>query len=160
MAGKKYSFSMYVKNPNATTVASSIVMNFVQSDGTTSVTNITQASTKTIATADGWVRISGIFVAPTLATFASLTAAFDFGTGNTGLSVYVAQVLLEQADSLNPYFDASSVFYLQTEDVTWEQGSTQGTAPSSYYKNKVNALARLRLELPNHLPVGAQTALL
>jgi hypothetical protein len=93
--------------------------------------------------------------APSTAVTATIIFTFAGVSGNL---YYVDAILFETNSYADFYFDGS-IGYRNTDDILFENGGTNANARSLYYKNKVSAISRLPVVLPEYLPAWSNWAL-
>lgn len=101
-------------------------------------------------TAGVWSRVSSVTTAPSNAKFVAVIVEVVTTSGNV---CNIDAVLLEQSDSILPYFDGSCG-YLETTDVYWDNNDTVNGV-SYYYKNRVNVVKRFISAIDEYMPLGS-----
>jgi hypothetical protein len=148
-AGSAHTLSAYVKGTVGKTVTLSVA--WKDSGGTTLSTSTSAAITLSAT----FNRISLTGTAPATAVTATITFTFAGVSGNL---YYVDAILFEANSYADSYFDGSTG-YRNTDDVLWENGGTNANSRSLYYRNKVSAISRLPVVIPEYLPVWSNWAL-
>lgn len=163
IAGKPYSMSAYIKGVNQSSANIEVV--WKNSVGTTLRTD-TNSSSTTLSTSFTRVSItptsasSTKMYAPAGAFAASVTITFS--ASSSGVTYNVDSVLFEQSDTVNPYFDGGTGYYV-TDDLIWEQNAagtagTPSTGRSLYYPNRLITQNRLNAVLADYVPLGTNYA--
>jgi len=149
--GSNYTASMYVKSA-ATSRDAQIRLDWYNGASLLSTTSGTSVSTSTSA----WTRVSVTGTAPLNTT--AVVATVRIISAATSEVHYFDAALLEQSDTLNPYFDGSTG-QLLTTDLLWEDNLPSG-GRGLYFKNRLSTLNRLNLYLPEYLPIGTSYAVI
>jgi hypothetical protein len=148
--GGSYAVAAYVRSAAVVRTA------YIQLDWYTSGNVFISSSIGTVLSTSttAWTRISALGTAPSNASYVQIVVKFP--STAYGEVHYVDAVLLEQASTVNPYFDGSTGYY-QTADLKWENGVTN-TGRSFYYKNYAPSYARLKAVTGDYLQLGSNWA--
>ena len=148
--GGSYAVAAYVRSAAVVRTA------YIQLDWYTSGNAFISSSIGTVlpTSTTAWTRVSALGTAPSNASYVQIVVKFP--STAYGEVHYVDAVLLEQASTVNPYFDGSTGYY-QTADLKWENGVTN-TGRSFYYKNYAPSYARLKAVTGDYLQLGSNWA--
>ena len=151
-ANSSYTFSIYVKD-----VSSSAQYQVGLDWYTPSAYISTSSGSYSSVSTSGWTRITVTGTAPATATKVGLRVRPGGVVPSAGTKARFDAALLEQAVTVNPYFDGTYGYY-QADDLLWENG-TPNAGRSFYYKNYQTVFKRLLNVTGDYVPFGAPWAL-
>jgi hypothetical protein len=101
-----------------------------------------------------WRRLWVTFTANIDTVWMGFSVPYDKMTPNQPSIFWVDGVLVEEGDSVRPYFDGS-----MGADYLWETGGTTNLARSYYYENRVERSYLIRTLLDENTPLGISAAI-